>query len=320
MGDLRAQVAAVNRRDAFPRNDRKYGSQGYWRLRGDHGPERGLARGACGNSDGVYEAELFMDDDGVAVGARSDPRRSSVRRPDDDRSHRGLGPGQGLLQLRRDGGALCCQVAFKCLTSPLELPINDGQFRAIDLCCRRARVVSAVRPSAMRMWMTYPMTIVDTIFKALAPAVPDRVIAGHHADLVIARSTAGGRATTTSSSISAGLIGGGWGAKHDGDGMCATVAINDGDTHNGPTEQVEAKFPLLVERYALRQDFGGAGISRRPGTEQVVQGAPRNPLQCPDRPGQDAGPGASMAGSRAWQRRRDPPFRQDEHRFDRARR
>ena len=28
------------------------------------------------------------------------------------------------------------------------------------------------------------MTVVDTIFKALAPAIPDRVIAGHHADLV----------------------------------------------------------------------------------------------------------------------------------------
>ena len=45
------------------------------------------------------------------------------------------------------------------------------------------RVVSAQKPAAMRMWMTYPMTIVDTIFKALAPAIPDKVIAGHHADL-----------------------------------------------------------------------------------------------------------------------------------------
>ena len=38
----------------------------------------------------------------------------------------------------------------------------------------------------MRWWMTYPMTIVDTIFKALAPAIPDRVIAGHHAELAVA--------------------------------------------------------------------------------------------------------------------------------------
>ena len=32
--------------------------------------------------------------------------------------------------------------------------------------------------------------------------------------------------------------------------MNATIAMNDGDTHNGPSEQVEAKYPLLVERYA----------------------------------------------------------------------
>ena len=69
-----------------------------------------------------------------------------------------------------------------------------------------------------------------------------------------------------------GLIGGGWGAKHDSDGMSGTVAINDGDTHNGPAEQIEAKFPLLVERYALRQDSGGAGHNRGGlGVEQVIQ-------------------------------------------------
>jgi len=69
-----------------------------------------------------------------------------------------------------------------------------------------------------------------------------------------------------------GLIGGGWGAKHGEDGMCATIAINDGDTHNGPSEQVEAKYPFIVERYALRQDSGGAGKQRGGlGTEQIVR-------------------------------------------------
>ena len=54
--------------------------------------------------------------------------------------------------------------------------------------------------------------------------------------------------------------------------MSATVAINDGDTHNGPSEQVEAKFPLIVERYALREDSGGAGKFRGGlGTEQIVR-------------------------------------------------
>jgi N-methylhydantoinase B len=120
--------------------------------------------------------------------------------------------------------------------------------------------------------MTYPMTVIDTIFKALAPALPDQVIAGHHADLVVARINGRKQKDNAFYIYTGGLIGGGWGAKHNSDGMSATIAINDGDTHNGPSEQVEAKYPLLVERYALRDDSGGAGKFRGGlGTEQVVQ-------------------------------------------------
>jgi N-methylhydantoinase B len=116
------------------------------------------------------------------------------------------------------------------------------------------------------------MTIIDTIFKALAPAIPEHIIAGHHADLVVGRVN-GRRPRDDSFYIYlGGLIGGGWGAKHNSDGRNATIAMNDGDTHNGPSEQVEAKYPLLVERYALRPDSGGAGRFRGGlGCEQVVQ-------------------------------------------------
>ena len=46
--------------------------------------------------------------------------------------------------------------------------------------------------------MTFPMTIVDTVFKALAPAIPDRTIAGHHADLCVSFYTASIRGTADS--------------------------------------------------------------------------------------------------------------------------
>ena len=75
-------------------------------------------------------------------------------------------------------------MAFKCITSPTDYPINDGSFRNLTAIVPAGRVVSAVKPAPMRWWMTFPMTIVDTVFKALTPAIPDRTIAGHHADLV----------------------------------------------------------------------------------------------------------------------------------------
>ena len=153
-----------------------------------------------------------------------------------------------------------------------QLSHQSGSFRPLKVILPPGTVVSAVKPAAMRWWMTYPMTVVDTIFKALAPAIPDRVIAGHHADLVCALIHGRQQADNRMFLYLGGLIGGGWGAKHNEDGVSATICINDGDTHNGPSEQVEAKYPLLVESYGLRDDSGGAGRHRGGlGTRQVVR-------------------------------------------------
>jgi N-methylhydantoinase B len=114
----------------------------------------------------------------------------------------------------------------------------------------------------MRLWMCFPMTIIDTVFKALQPAIPDRVIAGHHADLV-APSFHGFNPKTSEFFIANfGPLGGGWGAKKTEDGVSATVCLNDGDTHNGPNEQAEAKYPIVVERFELIPDSGGPGKHR----------------------------------------------------------
>jgi len=169
-------------------------------------------------------------------------------------------------------GHACAQVAYKCITSPTDYPINDGSFRSLKTIVPPGRVISATRPAPMRWWMTFPMTVVDTVFKALAPAIPDRVIAGHHADLLIAAVHGINPKTREFFLGNFGPLGGGWGAKRGEDGVSATVCINDGDTHNGPNEQSEAKFPLVVERYALVTDSGGAGRRRGGlGVERVVR-------------------------------------------------
>ena len=283
MGDFRAQIAAVRTGERrFLDLIRKYGREEVLGgIAAIMDQSEALARARVRDMpDGVYEAESFMDDDGVNVGQRVPIKvrvtitgdRMTVDLTDVSKQV------QGFYNSGITAGRSCCQVAFKCLTSALELPINDGAFRALDIVLPPGRVVSAEKPTAMRMWMCYPMTIVDTIFKALAPALPEQVIAGHHADLVVGRIN-GRRPKDNSFYIYlGGLIGGGWGAKHDSDGQNATIAMNDGDTHNGPSEQVEAKYPLLVERYCLRPDSGGAGRFRGGlGTEQVVQA--RHPIR-----------------------------------------
>src|SRR5258705_402105 len=73
-------------------------------------------------------------------------------------------------------GRSAAEVVFKCVTAPLLLPINDGSFRPLKIILPPGRVVSAVKPAPVRVWMTVPMTVCDTIFRALAPACPERTI------------------------------------------------------------------------------------------------------------------------------------------------
>jgi N-methylhydantoinase B len=159
-------------------------------------------------------------------------------------------------------GRSAAEVVFKCITAPTFLPINDGSFRPLEIILPLGRIVSAVKPAPVRVWMTVPMTVCDTIFRALAPACPERTIAGHYADLCTVNPHGFDAETGRFFWSHIGHPGGGWGAKSDEDGMSATVCLNDGDTHNSPVEATEAKSPIIIERRTLRQDSGGAGKFR----------------------------------------------------------
>jgi N-methylhydantoinase B len=272
MGDLRAQITAV-----------KTGERRFLELLERYGRKPVLA--AIANimdqsekaarertrtiPDGVYQAESFMDDDGVELGKRVPIKVRVVKKGDEmtvDLSQ--VSPQvRGFFNSGATTGYSCAQVAYKCLTSPTDYPINEGSFRPLKVILAPGTVVSAVKPAAMRWWMTFPMTVVDTLFKAMESAIPDRTIAAHHADLLVC--LINGISPRDGRLFLAGIgpSGGGFGAKLTEDGMSATVCLNDGDTHNHPVEQMEAKYPMLFERHALR---GGLG------TEQVVQA--RSPI------------------------------------------
>jgi N-methylhydantoinase B len=267
MGDLRAQVTAVKTGERrFLELVERYGTDAITDAITAIMNRAEVAARARTKTipDGVYEAESFLDDDGVDVGKRISIKvkvivkgeEMTIDLTDVAKQVRGF-YNSGITT-----GYACAQVAYKCLTSPTDYPINDGAFRSLKVVIPPGRIVSATRPAPMRLWMCFPMTIVDTIFKALQPAIPDRVIAGHHADLV-SPSFHGFNPKTSEFFIGTfGPLGGGWGAKQSEDGVSATVCLNDGDTHNGPNEQAEAKFPIVVESYGLIPDSGGAGRHR----------------------------------------------------------
>ena len=267
MGDLRAQITAV-----------KTGERRFGELLRRYGPDETLAaiaqimqqseKAARARTleirDGTYEATSFMDDDGVDIGKPVPIKVRVIVQGDTITVDLTDVSAQvrGFFNSGATTGTACAQVAYKCLTSPTDYPINEGSFRSLQVKLSPGTIVSAVKPAAMRAWMTFPMTIIDTIFKAMEAAVPERVIAGHHADLMSVRVHGLHPATGRFFMGSFGPLGGGWGAKMTEDGMSATVCLNDGDTHNSPVESVETKYPLMVDALALRNGSGGAGEYR----------------------------------------------------------
>ncbi|WP_439031564.1 hydantoinase B/oxoprolinase family protein [Gordonia terrae] len=268
MGDFRAQVAAI-----------RTGEARMTELLQRHGADTislamtetfkrsaALARRAVQEiPDGTYRASTAMDDDGVSPGVPI-PITVTVTVADDqmtiDLSE--VAPQvAGYFNSGETAGISAAQVAFKCLTSPNDYPVNAGSFEPVSVVLPPGTVVSATKPAAMRWWMTFPMTVVDCIMKALATAMPERSIAGHHADLAVGSLYGTDRDTGRLFVFFGGAQGGGWGATSTKDGESATICINDGDTHNTPIESNEIKYPsLLFERYELRPDSGGPGRNR----------------------------------------------------------
>src|SRR4051794_15163038 len=272
MGDLRAQVTAVKTGERrFLQLLDRYGQQPVLdaiKAIMDHAEVQARAR-TLTIPDGTYEAESFMDDDGIDIGKPVPIRVKVVVKGEEltiDLSHIARQV-RGFFNSGPSTSIGLAQMAYKFITSPTDYPINDGSFRSLKVIAPRGTVVSAVRPAPMRWWMTYPMTVVDTIYKALQPAIPDRVIAGHHADLVTSQIHGINPRTNEFFIGGLGPLGGGWGAKLTEDGMSATVCANDGDTHNFPHEQGGGEIPLGGERCALipgsrraGKDPGGLGI------------------------------------------------------------
>jgi N-methylhydantoinase B len=267
MGDLRAQIAAIRTGEArMLRLLQRYGKQAVTGSIADmFDRSETLARQAVSRiPDGDYAAQTSMDDDGVNVGTPVPIKvKVSVRGDHMTIDLSEVSPQvAGYFNSGATAGRSAAEVAFKCLTSPQLFPINDGSFRPVDVVLPPGRVVSATKPAAMRWWMTYPMTVVDCVFRALSGVMPDGGIAGHHADLLAVQAYGVDSRTGRFFQYFGGPQGGGWGATGRGDGVSATICINDGDTHNTPVEAVETKYPVTVERFGLRVDSAGAGRHR----------------------------------------------------------
>jgi N-methylhydantoinase B len=159
----------------------------------------------------------------------------------------------------KSGGIAAARVAFKALTSP-ELDVNEGCFRPLDVVLPEGTILSAKPPAALGLWSISLPTVIDTILKALAPAIPNLVPAAHKGDM--GGCSFFGFREDGSRFLLMNIFGGGWGGRPSEDGESASVSVCQGDVRNTPVELQEIKYPVLIEKHTLRRDSGGPGEHR----------------------------------------------------------
>lgn len=263
LGDIRAQISSLMvGTERLDRLFTRYGKsevQAAWNELLDYS-ERRMRKGLEALPDGVYEAEDFIDDDGV----NDRPIRVAVRITiEGDRAVvdlTGCDPqAEGNTNSTIANTHAAVYYAMIAMVDP-HAPPNSGCYRPIEVVTRKGSVADPVLPGAVASRTNASSKISEAMLLALADAVPDRVCAGSHGQIT----TCGFSALdprTGERFIFTDIQGGGNGGRPHADGA-------DGqDSHlprfmNTPVEAVESRFPIRIERYEFIPDSGGAGKFR----------------------------------------------------------
>ncbi len=146
--------------------------------------------------------------------------------------------------------------AIKTVMDP-DAPPNAGLYRPIHVLSTPGTIVHAAEPAAVDGRMQASARVVDLIHGALAKAVPERLVAACNGACVGAIFS-GVHPATNAYYVYVETIGGGFGARATKDGLDG-VHVHTTNTSNLPVEGLEPEYPLMVERYELVDDSGGAG-------------------------------------------------------------
>lgn len=209
--------------------------------------------------DGEYEGEDFLDNDGIED--RLVKLKATVR-VKGDRLHidfTGTDPQiSGSRNMPLTATLSTVYYAVKALVDP-ELPPNAGYFRAIDVTAPPGTVVNCTDPAAVGDRVSSANILGDVLFGAFALAIPERVAAacGPLHGIIFSGFNPGNGEYFVDYETYAGASG----AMTDQDGKDA-VRVHVSGAANLPVESVEHEFPLVVDRYELMQDTGGAGRHR----------------------------------------------------------
>jgi N-methylhydantoinase B len=134
------------------------------------------------------------------------------------------------------------------------VPTNSGLFRPIRITAPEGCLANPRFPAPTIARFVAGNIVAETVMRALAPHVPDRVAA-----------SVGNLGVVSLSGLRDGthwvhmdIWEGSYGGRHGKDGLDAVDTLY-GNTRNNPIEDIESHLPLRILRYELNEDSGGAG-------------------------------------------------------------
>lgn len=215
--------------------------------------------------DGVYAAEDYLEPIGESADLLPIKVKVTVQGDRMVFDYTGSAP-----QVR---GGINCPFAVTCNSTwftvkaitDATIPINQGCYRPVGIIVPEGTVLNCRYPASVVSGNTETSPrVIDLLLKALAPAVPQRVIGQSHCaacpgifagnDPDEQRSRSLNRKYVTLVDVHAG----GLGARPDKDGINA-IRVHVGNTGAQSIELIERQFPLRVEEWSIARDTGGAG-------------------------------------------------------------
>jgi N-methylhydantoinase B/oxoprolinase/acetone carboxylase alpha subunit len=148
--------------------------------------------------------------------------------------------------------------AVKCALAR-DLPSNEGCIRPIKVTAPLGSIVNAEFPISVNQRSQIGHLLPELVFQALAPVIPDQVIAGSGSTPLWSHLISGSFADKRPFLVYFGMQGG-LGARGHTDGVtCLSFPANVANT---PVEVLEQEAALICEEKALATDSGGPGRYR----------------------------------------------------------
>ena len=261
-GDLEAQLASLAVGEAnLQRLAAKYGVETFLEAgRRILDMSEAAMRAAIGRMpDGVYTFEDHIDDDGIT----GDPVRLAVAieiRGDEIHVDLSGCAKQVAGPINATTSMASCAVYYAVIACADEpIPANAGCYRPVRMIAPPGTVVTAAHPAPVAHRIATIHRLANTIFGALAAAVPERIPAAYYGVSYVCTFQTVAESGERKVLVEIEIGGSGGHPQQDGANTYSSGMHNNS---NIPVEMIESDMPLTLVGYGLMPDSGGPGLRR----------------------------------------------------------